>query len=501
LSPHCSFHYLLVSVPDGWTVPGRKLLSREGVAGGIFGQDGEDRAGETRLPEGQGNHLLLRFLPSGPPGRDGFLHFTYVNGAVIGYDPKTGAATFTVILQASLLASPGFFPVTVRALSLCRPEKRGESRLLATESSEIAVAVAAGAPDAQNRDLLEIDYRESGEDPAPDLFPTREQGPSSPGKPEKDGISMDFPALGRGDRVIGLTCRAPDPDKGRVRYDGAPVPANPEGLLSLGGDLFQPGKISFRAVNSWKGAVRLGFIALVRHEPSGAEREVPGSVTFLTASGGKAPRPPGTPEKRAEHSAAAERFGPPGPPVFEELAPEGTEESAADVWSAFSRLTLSDCLAHEAQDIDLDLLPRRAYLQEYRVFSGTLADEVVPRDLFRTEDSAPAGFRLGGLEFNAAALLDLDEDFVPLPLVTAYSVPLGSFLPGGGVFGGFDAGFFPAREEPAPLLSPWAGRGVGGEQAANWEDLLTEDDGLDFIQDFPIPDPGGAAEIFSQRAG
>jgi hypothetical protein len=151
-------------------------------------------------------------------------------------------------------------------------------------------------------------------------------------------------------------------------------------------------------------------------------------------------------------------------------------------------LSLSDCLAQGAEDIDVDLLPRRTYLQKYRPFAGTMADEVVPGRIFLTEDSAPAGFRIGGLEYSPSALLDLGEEFLPLPVVKAYAMPLGSFLPGGGVFGGFGAGFSPAEEETTLYLSDEAGGRARFDEGAPviWEDLLTEGDGLDFPLDFSM---------------
>jgi hypothetical protein len=478
----CLFQYLLVSVPEGWVVPGRGLLSREGVATGIFGPDGEDRVREIFPPqEAENRYLLLRFIPSGPPGLDGFLHFTYVNGAVIAYDPGTGAATFTIILQSSRLETRETVPVAARGLSLRRSGKGQKAGLLSTERSEIAVAVAAGSPAVQKEAYLGVDYRESGESLSRETLPSgaQESAFTPEGAREKDGIRMDFPALGRGDRVIGLTFQAPDRERGGVFYDGAPLCADSEGRIVLGGDFFQPAKISFRAAGAWKGIVRLGFIAVVRHEPSGAEREVPGSVIFPSVSRKKTPQPPAAPAAWAQL-----HFPAPDPSLFRELAEEGTEESAADAWSAFTPLSLSDCLAQEAEDIGADLLPRRAYLQEYRAFSGMLADKVVPGEVFRTEYSAPAGFRLGGLEFDPASLLDPEEDSIPLPVVAAYAVPLGSFLPGGGVFGGFGAGF-PYTGEGETDLPPAEADGLlwlGGNGPALRGDFLVEDGELDFYE-------------------
>jgi hypothetical protein len=495
-SPACAFQYLLLSVPEGWVVPGRGLLSREGVAAGIFGRDEEERAGEIFLPEEEGNrYLLLRFIPSGPPGVDGFLHFTYVNGAVIAYDPKTGAATFTIILQTSWLESRGAVPVTARGLSLIRSDKggRGRESLLSTQRAEISIAMAQGTPAARRVPPLRAEYWASGEGPEP--IPAGARIPGAASAPEdgrgKDGIRMDFPALGRGDRVIGLTFRTPDRDKGRILYNGAPVPADPGGAVTLGGDFFQPAKISFRAAGSWKGIVRLGFIAIVRHEPTGAEREVPGAVTFISASRkGRAKKSAGGKTAKA---AGAQIFCPaPDPSLFAEIAEGGTAESA-DVWSAFSRLTLSDCLAQTAEDLDVDLLPRRAYLQEYRVFSGNLADQAVPWEVLRTEDSAPAGFRMGGLEQDLASLLGPEGDFIPLPVVRAYAMPLGSFLPGGGVFGGLGAEFSPVGEDEAvfPSLEEDSRMWSGGNEPPLRGDFLMEDGDLDFSRDFLIPDAAG----------
>jgi hypothetical protein len=487
VSASCDFQYLLLSVPEGWVVPGRGLLSREGVAKGVFGQYGDERIEEIfPAQEEDDRYLLLRFIPNGPAGLDGFLHFNYVDGAALAYDPKTGAATFTVILQISRLESRLSVPVAARGLSLCRRDKGTGQSLFSTEKTGLAVAVAAESPAAGQEAFLEIAYLDK--EAAEEFFPTgareaadfredREEGIL----PEQDGVLMDFPALGRGDRVIALTFPAPDREKGGVFYDGVPASAEADGTIALGGEFFQPGKISFRAANAWSGLVRLGFIAVVRHDPSGAERELTGSVSFLSASRKK------TALTRAAGSLERQPFFPVSDPsLFRELPREGEQESGPEVWSAFTLLSLSDCLAQDAEDISADLLPRRAYLQEYRIFSGTLAEEVVPLDVFGTEYSAPAGFRLNGLEFDPASLLGQDEDYLPLPVVAAYAPALGSFLPGGGVFGGFGAGFWPAEEQETPPLSDEEGLRVwfGGQGTTLRGDFLLRDSEIDLSGNF-----------------
>ncbi|MDR2668802.1 MAG: hypothetical protein LBC14_02470, partial [Desulfovibrio sp.] len=95
---------------------------------------------------------------------------------------------------------------------------------------------------------------------------------------------LDFPPLVKGDRVTRLRFRAPDPDKGRISYRGTPVDADADGVVDVGGEDFDPARISFSPSGHWTGTVRLTFVAAIKNFFTKEEREAAGSVCFTVAA-------------------------------------------------------------------------------------------------------------------------------------------------------------------------------------------------------------------------
>jgi predicted Zn finger-like uncharacterized protein len=328
---------LIISLPRGWSIPGRGALSDRDLPAPALPVEGvelrsrvdsllSDNAGaELPFPcmhaaadladtaRARHRHVVLKFNPALPAASDGLLHFSFPPDGSIDYAPANGKADFRltlippekggkahILFHSFAVPSPGRHSGIRPQTQLSRgvsleirapesPHRAGantqavvnsiRTEILGREATSEAVslsreatseAVSLGREATSEATLLDKEAAAAA---------ITLDGNAAP-LPSNPGASMDFPPLGKGDMVIGLRFQAPDPSKGRILHQGKPVAANPDGMVTLSGDDFDPARIAFSPTGDWEGTVRVAFAATVKNFYSKEERESSGTVRF-----------------------------------------------------------------------------------------------------------------------------------------------------------------------------------------------------------------------------
>jgi predicted Zn finger-like uncharacterized protein len=306
---------LIISLPRGWSIPGRGALSDRDLPAPALPVEGDelrsrvdsllsDNAGaELPFPcmhaaadladtaRARHRHVVLKFNPALPAAPDGLLHFSFPPDGSIDYAPARGKADFRLTLippekggKAHILFHSFAVPSPGRHSGIRRQTQLSRGAFLeihAPESSRRAGANTQAAVNSIRTEILDKEAAAKAVTPGKETAAeagTLDGNAASP--PPNPGASMDFPPLGKGDMVTGLRFQAPDPSKGRILHQGEPVAANPDGMVTLSGDDFDPARIAFSPTGDWEGTVRVAFAATIKNFYSKEERESPGTVRF-----------------------------------------------------------------------------------------------------------------------------------------------------------------------------------------------------------------------------
>jgi hypothetical protein len=320
LFPHagCDILGLIISLPRGWSIPGRGAFSDQYLPAAVLPIKGADlrcrvadlladNAG-TDLPfpcmhaaadladaaRAGLRHVVLKFNPALPAAPDGLLHFSFPPACSIDYTPAHCKADFRLTLvppetggKARILFHSFAAPTLDAHSGIRRQTHLSRGAFLEIYATESPLRAAAHAEAAVIRIRTEIVSNESAADAGAGKGTAEDAGAreSNAAPPRRNpGVSMDFPSLGKGDVVTGLRFQAPDPSKGRIFYRGEPVAADADGIVTLRGDDFDPARIAFTPTGEWEGTVHVAFAATVENFHTKEERESPGTVTFTIAA-------------------------------------------------------------------------------------------------------------------------------------------------------------------------------------------------------------------------
>jgi hypothetical protein len=300
----CDLCGLVVTLPKGWSIPGRGLLSDDDLPADFPISAAELRRSVKAVLSGPDSlalfpcmhataeladtiqaghyHVTLKFDPTLPAATDGLLHFSFPPECGIDYAPATGKADFRLTLIPPEHANDA--RILFHSFAAKTPDRQtGIRRRTLLSYGAFLDVPASSCRDNDGTGTARKSLRTeilNGNPPADAGF--RVDGAARPRRAPAAG--MDFPPLLKGDRVIRLRFRAPDPDRGRISYRGRPVDANADGVVDLGGEDFDPACVSFSPVGHWTGTVRLIFAATVKNFFSKEEREAIGTVCFTVAA-------------------------------------------------------------------------------------------------------------------------------------------------------------------------------------------------------------------------